>query len=84
MCIFIFSPFYFQVRLMERRLNEVEWSSTTSGSNSTANVDSGKQQSLYNTTTTSKTCNTKNEITTDDKDRIIRSLETEVEAQVNK
>ena len=72
---------------MERRLNEVEWSSTTSGSNSTANVDSGKQQSLYNTTTTttpSKTCNTENEITTDDKDRIIRSLETEVEAQVNK
>ena len=68
---------------MERRLNEVEWSSTTSGSNSTANVDSGKQQSLYNTTTTSKTCNTENEITTDDKDRIIRSLETEVEAQVN-
>ena len=68
---------------MERRLNEVEWSSTTSGSNSTANVDSGKQQSLY-TTTTSKTCNTENEITTDDKDRIIRSLETEVEAQVNK
>ena len=69
---------------MERRLNEVEWSSTTSGSNSTANDDSGKQQSLYNTTTTSKTCNTENEITTDDKDRIIRSLETEVEAQVNK
>ena len=63
---------------MERRLNEVEWSSTTSGSNSTANVDSGKQP-LYNTT--SKTCNTEN--ATDDKDRIIRSLESEVEAQVN-
>ena len=63
---------------MERRLNEVEWSSTTSGSNSTANVDSGKQP-LYNAS--SKTCNT--EIMTDDKDRIIRSLESEVEAQVN-
>ena len=51
---------------MERRLNEVEWSSTS------VPHESGKQ--LFPPADP--------ELSTDDKDRIIRSLESEVEAQV--
>ena len=63
--------FIFQVRLMERRLNEVEWSSTSVPNDSTT----GKQ--IF-----SSTPNAEHLGVDDDKDRIIRSLESEVEAQV--
>ena len=56
---------------MERRLNEVEWSSTSVPNDSTT----GKQ--IF-----SSTPNTEHLGVDDDKDRIIRSLESEVEAQV--
>ena len=56
---------------MERRLNEVEWSSTSVPNDSTT----GKQ--IF-----SSTPNAEHLGVDDDKDRIIRSLESEVEAQV--
>ena len=56
---------------MERRLNEVEWSSTSVPNDSTT----GKQ--IF-----SSTPNADHLGVDDDKDRIIRSLESEVEAQV--
>ena len=57
---------------MERRLNEVEWSSTSVPNDSTT----GKQ--IFSSSPNPDHLG----VVDDDKDRIIRSLETEVEAQV--
>ena len=61
----VLSRFFFQlqVRLMERRLNEVDYSVSPTANNS----------ELYPT---------HQELSVTEKDRIIRSLESEVEAQV--
>lgn len=73
-----------KVRLMERRLNEVEWSHPTSNQQQRSNAAS---------TTTSAAGSTSNlfsginepggELSVAEKDRIIRTLESEVEAQVD-
>ena len=60
-----------QVRLMERRLNEVDYSSVSPSSATTNNSSSVAE--LYPT---------HQELSVTEKDRIIRSLESEVEAQV--
>ena len=59
-----------QVRLMERRLNEVDYSSV---SPSSATTNNSSVAELYPT---------HQELSVTEKDRIIRSLESEVEAQV--
>ena len=65
---------FFQVRLMERRLNEVEWSSgPSSGNNASGSSD------LFSAPEEAGS-----ELSLAEKDRIIRSLESEVEAQVIK
>ena len=66
------SPFFIslQVRLMERRLNEVDYSSV---SPSSATTNNSSVAELYPT---------HQELSVTEKDRIIRSLESEVEAQV--